>query len=607
LYVNLTAAALAQPEHVRVFYSLAQAEEFASAQTQSQELQVPSSTSAAKDEHSPTCGLLAQASHNDLAIANHRYSILSSSRRLDEICQAPPIPSRTLRRWRACFRQAEAEYGSGFLGLLPRKHKQGNRLRKLPDEVLTLMEHFIVNEYEQPTQSTRFAAWSKLLRACHERGLITPSYQTFCLAVKHRPHHRQITKRRGERAAYHSEEFYHDLNLQIPRHGDRPFEIAHIDHTELDIELISSGTRRNLGRPWATFMTDAFSRRFLAVVLSFSTPSYQSCMMALRECVSRFGRLPNTLVMDGGREFESVYFETLLARFECIKKTRPLSKARFGAVCERLFGTTNTRFVYNLTGNTQMTKGNLREITPTVSPKNLAIWTFGELLKRLQEFAYEVYDTFDHPALGQSPREAFSIGLMQSGARIHRTIPFDDEFRILTLPSTIKGTAQVVPGRGVRINYIFYWSDGFRDASVEKSQVLVRYDPFDAGFAYAFVKNQWRQCLSEYHSSFKGRSVKEVMLCSAELRRGRQQHNRNIAITAHRLAEFLNAVQADEVIQQQRLRDAETRKAVPLRGGSRKNSELQVLTEQTSQSTFEMLLPEFTCSPDQLEMYEDYQ
>src|SRR5437667_7744644 len=53
-----------------------------------------------------------------------------------------------------------------------------------------------------------------------------------------------------------------------PRHGDRPWEIAHIDHTQLDIELLSS-LGKPLGRPWATFLVDAYSRRLLAVYLTF--------------------------------------------------------------------------------------------------------------------------------------------------------------------------------------------------------------------------------------------------------------------------------------------------------------------------------------------------
>src|SRR5215472_491707 len=84
-----------------------------------------------------------------------------------------------------------------------------------------------------------------------------------------------------------------------PRHGDRPWEIVHLDHTELDIELVSSlGTP--LGRPYATFATDAYSRRLLACYLSFDPPSYRSCMMVLRACVRRHQRFPQMVVVDGG-------------------------------------------------------------------------------------------------------------------------------------------------------------------------------------------------------------------------------------------------------------------------------------------------------------------
>ena len=196
--------------------------------------------------------------------------------------------------------------------------------------------------------------------------------------------------------------------MTTPRHGDRPFELAHLDHTQLDVELVCSPTGRHLGRPWATFLSDAFSRRLLAVCLTFDPPSYRSCMLALRECVRRYERLPEAIVVDGGPEFESVYFETLLARYGCTKKTRPGGRPRFGSVCERLFGTTNTRFVHTLAGNTQLTRKR-GKVTKSVNPKGQACWTLAALATRLGEWAYEVYDTLEHPALGQSPREALPL------------------------------------------------------------------------------------------------------------------------------------------------------------------------------------------------------
>jgi len=123
-----------------------------------------------------------------------------------------------------------------------------------------------------------------------------------------------------------------------------------------------------------TILIDAFSRRILASYLSFDPPSYRSCMMVLRDCVRRHSRLPQVVVVDGGREFESTYFETLLARYECTKKTRPPAKARFGSVVERLFGTCNTQFVHNLRGNTQITREVRQSPHPSIlegSPRGL--------------------------------------------------------------------------------------------------------------------------------------------------------------------------------------------------------------------------------------------
>src|SRR5207244_13388665 len=99
--------------------------------------------------------------------------------------------------------------------------------------------------------------------------------------------------------------------------------------------------------------------------------------------VRRHNRLPQCLVVDGGPEFHSTYFEALLARYECTKKTRPPAQARFGSLVERVFGTTNTQFLYNLLGNTQMTR-NVRQVTKSVNPH----LSFGRTLSALPFTVY---------------------------------------------------------------------------------------------------------------------------------------------------------------------------------------------------------------------------
>src|SRR5713226_2075410 len=133
-------------------------------------------------------------------------------------------------------------------------------------------------------------------------------------------------------------------------------------------------------------------------------------MMVLRVCVRRLGRLPQMLVVDGGKEFRSRYFEALLNCYACHKKTRPWAKPRYGSVIERLFGTTNTEFVHNLLGNTQASKVP-RQMTKAVDPKRQAVWQLPDLYEFLCEWAYNIYEQSEHPALGQSPRDAWAVGL----------------------------------------------------------------------------------------------------------------------------------------------------------------------------------------------------
>lgn len=520
------------------------------------QLTTPDDTSIS-DVHDTVSELLSSASPADFEEANRRYAIIASRLAGDRL-ENETVPIRTIRRWLYRWNKAEARYGCGYAGLLPQYQDRGNRQQKIPNSALETMTAFIANDYETLKQKTKTAVYGALVRKCEEQGVVAPSYRTFTQAIRNRPRVEQVQKRQGKRAAYQHKSFYQELTLTTPRHGDRPFEIGHIDHTLLDIELVCSHTGRNLGRPWGTFLSDAFSRRLLAVTLSFDPPSYRACLMVLRECVQRHGRFPQIIVVDGGREFESVYFETLLARYECSKKTRPGAQPRFGSVCERLFGTTNTRFIYNLLGNTQITR-NVRQVTKSVSPQEQACWTLGRFHARLSEWAYEVYDTLEHPALNQSPRDAFAMGMAQGGQRPQRLIPYDESFRMLTLPTTRKGTAKVMPRLGVKINALCYWSDALLDPEVEKTQVPVRYDPFDAGVAYAFIKGRWVQCLSEHYAIFAGRSEREIQLATAELRKRHHLHSQQFTISARKLADFLTSLEAEEILLEQRLRDAEAR------------------------------------------------
>jgi hypothetical protein len=280
-------------------------------------------------------------------------------------------------------------------------------------------------------------------------------------------------------------------------------------------------------------------------------------MMVIRIVVQRFGRFPQNIVVDNGAEFHSHYFEQLLAYYTCTLKYRPPAHARFGSIVERLFGTANTQFIHELQGNTQIKRFN-RQVTLSVSPERLAIWTLGELYLAICEWAYSVYDQRLHPTLGKSPRDAFVYGLAIGGSCLHRRVEYDELFNILTLPAPDGGQRKVQPGKGVKIHNIYYWADIFRDPEIEKSMVWVRYDPWDAGVAYALAGKQWVKCIYSYYQYLQGRSEKEIRLMSAELNQHKRNYEINRTITDKELVNFLNSQQASEgLFLKQRLRDAE--------------------------------------------------
>lgn len=529
-------------------------------------------------EHSDTVyELLRRKSPQDLAAAHERLKYLTPF-----LNGSGNKPSSRDYYWLKRYKKAELVYGCAFLGLLDEKRSRGNRNSKLPQVVFKLMEECIENIYLDNTQPTIKSVYGTFRNRCEESGIPAASYKTFSLQIKKIDEKKKVLKRKGRRAAYQVEIVYWELTQTTPRHGDRPFEIVHIDHTQLDLQVVDSKTFKVLGRPWLTLMVDAYSRRVLAFYLTFEPPSYRSCMMVLRECVKRFNRLPQTIVVDNGKEFKSTYFETFLARYEITRKDRPPAEARFGAVLERLFGTANTQLIYNLQGNTQIMK-DVRQTTKSVDPERHAIWTLPSFSQHLEKFLREIYDSIDHPAIGQSPCDCFLSGIALFGRRPSRLIPYDQAFVMGSLPTTPKGHAKVIQSRGVKINNIFYRCEAFKSPIVVNTDVPVRYDPFNIGIAYAFVSGEWRKCTSEYFPQLSGLTQYELKSVSEELSKRRSNHNGKFNINAQKIASFIEEARECEIALKAQRRAAETLTAngeLAVKNGE--NSEEVTVDEETA-------------------------
>ena len=102
------------------------------------------------------------ASEADLEQATRRFHIVSKALRKEP---HEFVPDRTLRRWIAAYRAGIEQHGNGYMGLLP-KPNHGNPGSKLSERARSLMQEFIVSDYESLKQKTMYAAWSALKLAC---------------------------------------------------------------------------------------------------------------------------------------------------------------------------------------------------------------------------------------------------------------------------------------------------------------------------------------------------------------------------------------------------------------------------------------------------------
>jgi transposase InsO family protein len=465
--------------------------------------------------------------------------------------------ARKHRNWLAWYKE------KGLAGLIFHPEKKGNNTPRLDSRVSDLMNTHIKG-IEKPGRGTLSLAYGAFRNACEARSFTPCSAKTFRLAFNARKDPEQTEKIEGSRAAYQEAEPIDSEHYTLPVNGDRPWQYVHIDHTVVDLELRhSEKPRKKMGRVWITLMIDAYSRRILAFYFSFDSPSRISLMMVLRECVRKHGRLPECIVTDNGKEFKSVFFEKLLARYGCDIQWRPPSQPRFGAIMERFIKTMNIQFVHELVGNTKIMAMKIRLVTKAVNPKNLAVWNLPLLEKEAEKYFYEEYDQREHSALGQSPKDTYDDATEKYNVP-YKHIQYNENFIIDILPSTAKGTAKVVQGRGVKIWYVFYNNSRvLKAAGIYGKQVEVRFDPWNRAIAYAYIKGKWvtLQAPPDLFYKLQNLSHRELRAFSEELRQLKSLYGKNFNARMMEMAERHATREALEKIQKQRQRDDEKREA----------------------------------------------
>lgn len=506
--------------------------------------------------------IMSRANKDDLREANRRYKIVTDVLNHTKSILEVGIPEGTIKTWIASYREGKVLYNNGYIGLIPKTKNRGNCTMRIAPRDNEFLIDFIEKKMEIPKQPIRVNMYKVYKEECEEQGYCAVSSKTFYLRVNDRDKYQSTLKTKGHRAAYKYQPRYETEEYKMPIYGDRPWEIAHADHTQIDVEVIDGETGDNLGKPWCSAMIDSNSRRILAICLTFDEPSYRSCMMLVRVCVQKWNRVPEVLMVDNGSDFRSVYFKSLLAQLNTELRFRPPHMPRFGSIGERINRTFNTQLIHNLEGNTKIMCDEVRQVTKSVNPQNLAIWTLKDLTEFAKRWAYETYDNTEHSTLCMTPGKAYELGMVKFGKREFLMIPYDRDFILQTMPTTKKGTAKVVPRVGVKIHHIYYWTSVFNSVRVEGSQVPVRYDPYNIGVAFAYVEGQWHECKSQYYAELRGITEKQLQIVTNQIKQRKVASQKRSSISASQIVELLRDVENNEELLRQRRKDMENRETV---------------------------------------------
>ena len=438
---------------------------------------------------------LPSGSPKEIAISLQRYKIikplLEKEKTIKEVAEISNRSTRTIFRWLKLYRVDQ-----DLNNLIPKNKDKGNRDNKIPETINELMQDYIDSYYLNKTNKTPNHVYQLLFKRCKDDGLSPPSKKTFYERINDVSDVRSLKLREGAKSAYQATAY---RGLTDNETEDAPFssvtrflERCHIDHTLLDIELISSDGI-NLGRPWITAIIDEYSGYLLAFYLSFGNPSSISIMCVIRVMVSRHQLFPEMIVVDGGKEFESIYFEQLMAKYRCGIISRK-GKPRSGGPIERFFGILNTIFLKNISGNTSLTK-DIRKLSATHNPKKLAVWEPEEFFNGLQD----VIDGFNSTYVrhkGKTPEELRNDSILRFGQRNLRKVEYDDKFNMFVLPSPKRRTSRLRRGETIQVNRVSYWHPCFRTVPRDGVSVAVRYDPFNLNHVFIYYKNEWLRCRS---------------------------------------------------------------------------------------------------------------
>lgn len=419
-----------------------------------------------------------------------------------EQCRQPKIPPHwvTVLRWRNRF----ISQGSDTHSLVEQHQDKGNRTHRYPELVLQLIEEMVENIYMTRERNSVTKVLEFSIDAVDKENRQRPESMRLPLPTRRLvqgminliPAFDKHAARYGRTAAIRK--FRAVLNHVVT---EKRLEMAEIDHTKLDLFVLSDDGAFPLGRPWVTVCIDNHTRCILGIYIGFEPPSYLSVARCLKHAFmpkttlrqnypsirhewEAFGVM-GRLVVDNGLEFHGKSLEQACLSFDVEIIYTPRKSPWFKGKIERFMRTLNEGVSYGTPGTTF---SNIFE-KDDYDPVKHAVVRLSALREIVHKWVADYYHQKPHSSLDQVTPAAF----WASSAAI-ASIPLPDD------PGTIdvmlgKPDTVSLTHKGIRCNRLDYNSAemvDWRRQYGDKLKVEIRIDESNLGHIH--VKHPEASC-----------------------------------------------------------------------------------------------------------------
>ncbi|TBR39402.1 MULTISPECIES: Mu transposase C-terminal domain-containing protein [Dyella] len=359
------------------------------------------------------------------------------------------------------------------------KRKRGRRKAShfLKPPVEQVIQHVIQKYYLVRERTSESEITARARSICRRLGLRPPSAGSVRRRIADHQTYQGDLCRLGNKQAKQARQ---------PRPGQlcvvHPLDLVQIDHTLVDVFVLSNDRTIVLGRPWLTVAVDIATRTVLGFYLSMDAPSSVAVGLCIAHAVlpkpedarepglwPMFGKM-KVILVDNGKDLVSEAIRRGCEEHGIALQTRPVGEPQYGGHVERLIGTL-MQMVHGLQGTTFSSVKDRKDY-PSERKATMTLWELHEWL--LQKIA-RAYHVRTHRVLGVPPLVAWERAWRtdDGAAVLPPLVAHPDEFRLTFLPFVKRRLQRT----GIQFRRSRYWAEPLA-CWVHPERVLqIHYDP----------------------------------------------------------------------------------------------------------------------------------